>query len=142
MTEHRIEGETVVLANYSTRGAAEVAKSHLDERGIPSFVVADSAHTTLDYTQGVRLVVERDKAAAARDVLEDAEALPEGRKQEADEERAEFSLRENIGVPIAVVGIAVVVVGAQVGSMMAVIIGMVILAAGGFLQWQNTGEKN
>ena len=68
-----------VIATYSSRPDAEMAKGRLDEQGIPAAVTSDDAggaHPQLQLTQGVRLVVAEPDAQTAREVLSDLDLLP------------------------------------------------------------------
>jgi len=75
-----------VIATYSTRPDAEMAKGRLDEQGIPAAVTSDDAggaHPQLQLTQGVRLVVAGPDAQSAREVLSDLDLLPSGLSDES-----------------------------------------------------------
>lgn len=83
MTEDLASGETIVVAVYSNRHDAEVAKSFLEDQGIYSFVTADDVHVQLQLTEGARLHVMSDRAEAALDRLKDADMLmTEGQRGE------------------------------------------------------------
>ena len=68
--------ETVVVATYSTRHDAEMAKSILEDNGISAFVVADDVHVPLQLTEGVRLIVLQSQVRRASEALEDLGLTP------------------------------------------------------------------
>lgn len=68
--------ETTVVATFSARHDAEIAKSYLADHGISSFVRADDVHVPLQLTEGVKLVVMQSQAQVARDTLTDADLIP------------------------------------------------------------------
>lgn len=79
MTDARSSEESTVIATYSTRRDAEVAKDYLDSAGIQAFVTADDAggmHPELQRSQGVKLSVLGSAAREAHGVLEEAGLLP------------------------------------------------------------------
>jgi hypothetical protein len=70
--------ETTILATYSNRQDAEVAKARLAEREIDAFIVADDIHPPFQLTEGVELRVLEGEADRARHVLEEkTEVSPE-----------------------------------------------------------------
>lgn len=68
---------TVVLAVYSARHYAEMAKNYLADQKIDAFVAADDVHVPMQMTEGARLLVLESHARAAREALEVADLLPE-----------------------------------------------------------------
>ena len=72
--------ETAVLATYTSRRDAEMARDCLVEADIQSFVKTDDAggmHPQLQRPHGVKLVVMSGTAQQARSILADAALLPE-----------------------------------------------------------------
>ena len=69
MTREMSSEDTRVVATYSARHDAEVAKSYLEDVGIASFVVADDVHPPIQLTGGVRLFVMSGEADHAREAL-------------------------------------------------------------------------
>ncbi|PQJ26778.1 hypothetical protein BSZ35_17740 [Salinibacter sp. 10B] len=70
--------ETTILATYSNRQDAEVAKARLAEREIDAFIVADDVHPPFQLTEGVKLRVLEGEADRAHHVLEEkTEVSPE-----------------------------------------------------------------
>ncbi|MCS4048855.1 hypothetical protein [Salinibacter ruber] len=70
--------ETPILATYSNRQDAEVAKARLADREIDAFIVADDVHPPFQLTEGVELRVLKEEADRARHVLEEkTEVSPE-----------------------------------------------------------------
>ncbi|MCS3831268.1 hypothetical protein GGP91_003369 [Salinibacter ruber] len=63
--------ETPILATYSNRQDAEVAKARLADREIDAFIVADDVHPPFQLTEGVELRVLEGEADRARHVLEE-----------------------------------------------------------------------
>ena len=63
--------ETKIVAIYSTRHDAEIARSFLEDNGINAFVVADDVHVPLQLTEGARLVVMQSHAERASEALAD-----------------------------------------------------------------------
>ena len=63
--------ETAILATYSNRQDAKVAKARLAERGIDALIVADDVHPPFQLTDGVELRVLEGVADRARRVLEE-----------------------------------------------------------------------
>lgn len=80
MTDALDAEETVVVATYSTRRDAEMAKDRLAEAEIQSFITADDAggmHPQMQAPHGVKLLVLQRAAERAHEVLADAALLPE-----------------------------------------------------------------
>lgn len=92
--------DTTVVATYSNRHDAEVARSLLEDRGIASFVVADEVHPPIQLTGGVRLLVLSGEAQEARQALEDA-ALQSRRMSAEEDVRREQDRYEGWGYSIA-----------------------------------------
>lgn len=69
---------TTLLATYSARHYAEMARDFLSDHDIESFVVADDVHVPLQLVEGARLHVMQSQAQNARALLEDARLLPTG----------------------------------------------------------------
>ena len=63
--------ETTILATYSNRQDAEVAKARLAEREIDALIVADDVHPPFQLTEGVELRVLEGVADRAQRVLEE-----------------------------------------------------------------------
>ena len=87
MPNARNTEETTVLATYSARPTAEMARDYLADADIRAFVSADDAggmHPQMQRPHGVKLVVLRGAAERARSRLDDTDLLPandEGRPQ-------------------------------------------------------------
>lgn len=79
---------TTVVASYTARHYAEMAKEILADNEIDSFVVADDVHVPLQYTEGAQLRVMETQAEAAYAALKEAQLLPEDIKED-DEPSAE-----------------------------------------------------
>lgn len=75
MNENLSSEETVVVATYSSRHDAEIAKNFLEDQGVASFVTADDVHPPLQLTEGVKLRVMSTEAAGARKALHEADML-------------------------------------------------------------------
>ncbi len=84
MTSDISSEETAVVATYTNRHDAEVAKSFLEDQGIASFVVADDVHPPIQLTEGVRLFVMSEEAQNARIALEDAKMVGDLAPEEDD----------------------------------------------------------
>jgi hypothetical protein len=72
--------ETTILATYTARRDAEMARDYLDDAGIRTFVRADDAggmHPQLQRAHGVKLVGMRGVAPRAREMLAEADLLPD-----------------------------------------------------------------
>ena len=81
MTNARDTEETTVLATYSARRTAEMARDFLADADIQAFVSSDDAggmHPQMQRPHGVKLVGMRGTAQRARSLLDDAGLLPEG----------------------------------------------------------------
>ena len=88
--------KTTVLATYTTRRDAEMARDYLADADVQSFVKTDDAggmHPQLQRPHGVKLVGMSGTAQRARSILEDAGLLPDDRNgaERGVEERAEAS---------------------------------------------------
>jgi hypothetical protein len=70
--------ETPILATYSNRQDAEVAKARLADREIDAFIVADDVHPPFQLTEGVELHVLVGEADRARHVLEEKTEVSPG----------------------------------------------------------------
>ena len=79
--------ETTVVATYSNRHDAEVAKSFLEDHGISSFVVADDVHPPIQLTGGVRLFVMSSEGRSARRALVDADMAGDQPVERKDDTR-------------------------------------------------------
>jgi hypothetical protein len=78
MSQNLSAEETTILATYSNRQGAVVAKARLAEREIDAFIVADEVHPPFQLTEGVELRVLEGEADRARHVLEEkTEVSPE-----------------------------------------------------------------
>jgi putative signal transducing protein len=73
--------DLVVVHTFNSRPEADLAKSALDAAGIESMVLGDDAGGTQPgfwESEGVKVLVNRENEAAAREVLElDARATPD-----------------------------------------------------------------
>jgi hypothetical protein len=68
--------ETVILRTYASEMEAEIARMVLDSAGIPAVIHRDDAGgmmPSLQFLRGARLVVRRDHAAAAAEILDEAD---------------------------------------------------------------------
>ena len=70
--------ETPILATYSNRQDAEVAKARLADREIDAFIVADDVHPPFQLTEGVELRVLKEEADRARHVLKEKTEVSPG----------------------------------------------------------------
>lgn len=80
MTNARNPEETTVLATYSARRTAEMARDFLADADIQAFVSSDDAggmYPQMQRPHGVKLVSMRGTAQRARSLLDDAGLLPE-----------------------------------------------------------------
>lgn len=139
---------TAVIATYSTRMEAEMAQRHLEEENIHAFITADDAggmHPQLQQVQGVKLTGRSSEAADARNILEEAGALPQAAR--ADEGARESDLYPGrsgrglmpMGLGLAIILVAVVMVGTtQVGAVVGGILaglGVILSLVGGLARW-------
>lgn len=79
--------ETAVIATYSTRRDAEIAREYLNEEGISAFFSADDAggmHPELQRSQGVDLLALDGVVERARELLDEADLL-EGSREDMNE---------------------------------------------------------
>lgn len=105
--------ETTILATYTARRDAEIARDYLDDAGIRAFVRADDAggmHPQLQRAHGVKLVGMRGVAPRAREVLAEAHLLPDEGEGAASASRtsASESAAEADGWASAVYGLVLV----------------------------------
>jgi hypothetical protein len=80
MTNARNTEETTVLATYSDRRTAEMARDYLADADIQAFVSSDDAggmYPQMQRPHGVKLVGMRSAAQRARSLLDDVDLLPE-----------------------------------------------------------------
>ena len=92
MTDNKSGEETTIVAVYSSRRDAGVARERLEGEDIRAFITADDAggaHPELQLANGVKLVVLSGSAQSAHKVLEDADMLPEPETDRARTEREE-----------------------------------------------------
>jgi len=85
MSDARDTEETTVLATYSERRTAEMARDYLSDADIRTFVSSDDAggmHPQMQRPHGVKLVSMRGTAQRARSLLDDAGLLPDGDEDE------------------------------------------------------------
>lgn len=90
MTTDRSSEETAVIATYTTRRDAEVAKDYLDDQGIQTFVSTDDAggmHPQLQRPHGVKLLGMSSVAQDAYTMLEEVGLLPEAGQETSDPQR-------------------------------------------------------
>jgi hypothetical protein len=75
------DSDLVVVHTFNSRPEADLAKSALDAADIPSMVLSDDAggeQPGFWESEGVRILVRREDADAARDVLDlDATVAPD-----------------------------------------------------------------
>lgn len=70
--------DTVILARFHYRHEAELAHGYLQDAGIPAGLFIDDAggmEVGLAFANPARLVVHRDRAVEAREILESAGVL-------------------------------------------------------------------
>lgn len=94
--------ETTVLVTYPNRRDAEIALDRLQDEDVSAFVTADDAggmHPHLQQTHGVKLIVLRDKADRAGQILEAAGLTPDAPGRPADDAVADVGAEETGGVP-------------------------------------------
>jgi len=88
MTNIHDDEETAILATYTTRRDAEMAREYLDDAGIRAFVQTDDAggmYPQMQRPHGVKLVGMSGSAREARSLLETAGLLPDdGRRPDED----------------------------------------------------------
>jgi hypothetical protein len=116
--------ETTILATYTARRDAEVARDYLDDAGIRAFVRVDDAggmYPQLQRAHGVKLVGMREGALRAREVLAEAHLLPDEGEEATS---APESAPEATGWASAVYGL-VLVLGA-----LAVVVVLLMVALG------------
>jgi hypothetical protein len=71
---------TTVLATYSSRRDAEMARDRLDAHDVSAFITADDAggmHVQMQLTNGVKLIGFQSEAETALSLLDEAGMLPE-----------------------------------------------------------------
>jgi len=79
MTHDLSIDETTVVATYSNRQDAEIAKTQLADHDIPALITADDVHPPLQMAEGVKLRVLDHNAEQALDILDvDAKPVPTG----------------------------------------------------------------
>jgi hypothetical protein len=81
MTNARDTEETTVLATYSSRRDAEMARDYLADADVRAFVSSDDAggmHPQMQRPHGVKLVGMSGSAQRARSLLDEAGLLPAG----------------------------------------------------------------
>ena len=116
MPSSRDTEETAVIATYTTRRDAEMARDCLEEAEIQAFVRADDAggmHPQLQQPHGVQLVGMSGTAQRARTVLADAGLLPEEggtNGASADQPVSERTAGSMYGVALVLGAAAVVLV--------------------------------
>ncbi|MCS3704812.1 hypothetical protein [Salinibacter ruber] len=71
MPQNLAAEETAILATYSNRQDAEVAKARLAEREIDALIIADDVHPPFQLTEGVELRVLEGETDRARRVLKE-----------------------------------------------------------------------
>ncbi|MEQ9103441.1 MAG: hypothetical protein RIE53_01950 [Rhodothermales bacterium] len=79
--------ETAVIATFSSRHDAEIAREYLLDEGIASFFSADDAggmHPMMQRSQGVDLLALDDVVERARELLDEADLL-EGSREDMNE---------------------------------------------------------
>ena len=102
MPETSASEETTILATYTTRRDAEMARDYLDDAGLRTFVRADDAggmQPQLQRAHGVKLVGMRDTAPRARTLLEEADLLPDEGPSEAPSPEADSAV-EGLGTTV------------------------------------------
>jgi len=90
MTAQRPDAMTVV-ARFTARHDAEIARSYLADHDIDAFILADNVHVPLQFTDGVRLVVMQGEAEEAYQRLEEADSIPDALAERADWEEDSFN---------------------------------------------------
>lgn len=130
MANGQASEETIVIATYSTRRDAEVAKDYLEDEGIQSFVSTDDAggmHPQMQRPHGVQLVGMTSTAQEAHERLEEVGLLPASgetasRSQEAQREvqaedvifsteRTPFKTGSTVLMTVLIIGLIGVVLG-------------------------------
>jgi hypothetical protein len=107
MSNGHDDEETTILATYTTRRDAEVAREYLDDAGIRAFVQSDDAggmHPQMQRPNGVKLIGMSGSAQEARSLLETAGFLPDDGQRPAEDALSEeaddltFSLNGTAGI--------------------------------------------
>ncbi len=99
MTNARSSEESTVIATYSTRRDAEVAKDYLSDEGIQTFVSTDDAggmHPQMQRPHGVKLVGMSSIAPEAREMLEEVGLLPSSGEADPPEDRPRQDQEEEL----------------------------------------------
>lgn len=117
MSNGRDAEETTVIATYTTRRDAEVARDYLADADIRSFVSSDDAggmHPQMQAPHGVKLVGMSQRASRAREKLDEANLLPDGEDVEmpgvSSEEATEGVASMVYGTALLLGAVAVVLV--------------------------------
>lgn len=79
--------ETAVIATFSSRRDAEIAREYLKDEGISAFFSADDAggmHPMMQRSQGVDLLALGDVVEQARELLDEVDLL-QGSREDMDE---------------------------------------------------------
>lgn len=106
----------IVVATYTAAYEAEIAQSHLEERGIDAFISKDDAggmDPQMQLTRGVRLLVRQDESDEALSVLREMDALPA--RTEADpaaDAAAQGKMWRELGTALLIMGAVALLVGA------------------------------
>ena len=103
--------ETTVIATYSNRHDAEVAKGLLQEWDITSLVIADDVHPPFQLTEGVKLLVLSSKAQDAHEALNEEAMLLTDEEVRRGENRNDQSSRATRIIAWAYIAAVVLVIG-------------------------------
>ncbi len=98
MTRDLSISQTTVVATYSNRQDAEIAKGQLADHDINALITADDVHPPLQMTEGVRLRVLDHKIEQALDIVDvSAASVPAGLRAEmhANDEEANLTFSRN-----------------------------------------------
>lgn len=80
MSASQADDRSTIIATYSTRRDADIARDYLDDADIDTFVSSDDAggmHPEMQRPNGVKLIGMSNVASRARSILDEAELLPD-----------------------------------------------------------------
>lgn len=115
---------TTILARYSTRHDAEVARDALKHEGLRAMISADDGggmYVQMQYTNGVKLHVPEGEANEARRVLGSANMLPDGTTAQEKKPESSNTFAQTVGAAFIGVSVLLVLVGAATFRMDAIV---------------------
>lgn len=115
MPASEADERSTIIATYSTRRDADVARDYLDDENIETFVSSDDAggkYPQMQRPNGVKLIGMEKSVSQARSILDEADLLPDDVEHRSDVGQREPATEDGSTSPSGwwFAGVAIVIV--------------------------------